>query len=113
MYDIQDVELVKKSGKGLGLSIVGRKNGTGVFISDVVPGGIAEMHGGLMKGDMIISVNGHDLKSASQEEAAAVLKTVIGPIQMRIARLKAASSRNKSTASTPATVPATPTSDNK
>lgn len=111
MYDIQDVELVKKSGKGLGLSIVGRKNGTGVFISDVVPGGIAEMHGGLMKGDMIISVNGHDLKSASQEEAAAVLKTVIGPIRMRIARLKAASSRNKSNASTPATVPATPTSD--
>jgi len=111
MYDIQDVELVKKSGKGLGLSIVGRKNGSGVFISDVVPGGIAELHGGLMKGDMIISVNGHDLKSASQEEAAAVLKTVIGPIRMKIARLKAASSR-KSTATTPVTVPATPTSDN-
>lgn len=35
-YDALDVELVKKPGKGLGLSIVGRKNGTGVFISDVV-----------------------------------------------------------------------------
>lgn len=31
-----DVELVKKPGKGLGLSVVGRRNGTGVFISDMV-----------------------------------------------------------------------------
>ena len=38
LYDVTDVELVKKSGKGLGLSIVGRKNGNGVFISDVVSG---------------------------------------------------------------------------
>lgn len=66
MYDLIDVELVKKSGKGLGLSIVGRKNGSGVFISDVVPGGIAELHGGLMKGDMIISVDGKELKNATQ-----------------------------------------------
>jgi multiple PDZ domain protein len=66
MYDQIDLELVKKSGKGLGLSIVGRKNGSGVFISDVVPGGIAELHGGLMKGDMIITVDGKDLKNATQ-----------------------------------------------
>lgn len=36
LYDIITVQLTKKSGKGLGLSIVGRKNGPGVFISDVV-----------------------------------------------------------------------------
>jgi hypothetical protein len=34
--DIIEVELVKKPGKGLGLSIVGRKNGPGIFISDIV-----------------------------------------------------------------------------
>lgn len=34
--DIMEVELTKKPGKGLGLSIVGRKNGPGIFISDVV-----------------------------------------------------------------------------
>lgn len=38
MYDLLEIELTKKSGKGLGLSIVSRKNGSGVFISDVVPG---------------------------------------------------------------------------
>lgn len=31
-----DVELAKKTGKGLGLSIVGKKSGSGVFISDIV-----------------------------------------------------------------------------
>lgn len=34
--DAFDVELTKKPGKGLGLSIVGKKSGSGVFISDIV-----------------------------------------------------------------------------
>jgi hypothetical protein len=36
LYDTFVVELVKKPGKGLGLSIVGRKNLPGVFVSDIV-----------------------------------------------------------------------------
>ena len=39
LYEIIDVDLTKKSGKGLGLSIVGKKNGPGIFISDVVSAG--------------------------------------------------------------------------
>ncbi len=36
MYDIFTVDLMKKPGKGLGLSIVGRRNDVGVYISDIV-----------------------------------------------------------------------------
>ena len=36
MYDVFTVDLMKKHGKGLGLSIVGRRNDVGVYISDVV-----------------------------------------------------------------------------
>lgn len=36
IYHIFRVELSKKPGKGLGVSIVGRKNEPGVFISEVV-----------------------------------------------------------------------------
>ena len=36
LYDTFSVELMKKPGKGLGLSIVGKRNGAGVFISDIV-----------------------------------------------------------------------------
>ncbi|PSN48938.1 hypothetical protein C0J52_03466 [Blattella germanica] len=47
-----------------------------------------------MKGDQILAVNGHDLKSATQEEAAAVLKTAMGKVTMRLGRLKASSKRS-------------------
>ena len=40
------------------------------------------------QGDQIISVNGHDLKNASQEEAAPVLKMAQGRIAMCVRRLK-------------------------
>lgn len=36
IMDSFDVELTKKPGKGLGLSIVARKAGSGIFISDIV-----------------------------------------------------------------------------
>nr|CAD7456354.1 unnamed protein product [Timema tahoe] len=88
ILNVNEVELVKKPGKGLGLSIVGKKNGPGVFISDVVHGGTAEADGRLMKGDHILAVNGQDLKVATQEEAAAVLKTVSGKVTIRLGRIK-------------------------
>ena len=36
IYDIFTVELNKKQGRGLGLSIVGKRNDVGVYISDIV-----------------------------------------------------------------------------
>ena len=36
LYQDIDTELIKKPGKGLGLSVVGRREGNGVFISDMV-----------------------------------------------------------------------------
>ena len=36
LYDVFTVELLKKPNKGLGLSIVGKRNDTGVYISDIV-----------------------------------------------------------------------------
>lgn len=35
-FQALDIEFVKKPGKGLGLSLMARKNGKGVYISDVV-----------------------------------------------------------------------------
>ena len=49
LYDLLDVVMFKKPDKGLGLSIVGRKSGPGVFISEVVEGGVASADGRLQK----------------------------------------------------------------
>lgn len=54
-----------------------------------VQGGAAGMDGRLMKGDQILAVNGQDLKSSTQEEAAAVLKTAAGKVTIKLGRLKA------------------------
>lgn len=89
--DVFKVELQKKSGRGLGLSIVGKRSGSGVFISEVVRGGAAELDGRLMQGDQILSVNGDDARHASQEAVAAILKCARGPVLLELGRLKAAS----------------------
>uniref|UniRef100_A0A803XUL9 Multiple PDZ domain protein n=1 Tax=Meleagris gallopavo TaxID=9103 RepID=A0A803XUL9_MELGA len=78
MYDVLIIELQKKPGKGLGLSIVGKRNDTGVFVSDIVKGGIADIDGRLMQGDQILTVNGEDVRNATQEAVAALLKVSEG-----------------------------------
>ncbi|XP_051020464.1 inaD-like protein [Acomys russatus] len=84
-------ELHKKAGRGLGLSIVGKRSGTGVFISDIVKGGAADLDGRLIQGDQILSVNGEDMRHASQETVATILKCVQGLVQLEIGRLRAGS----------------------
>ncbi|XP_076440217.1 multiple PDZ domain protein-like isoform X4 [Babylonia areolata] len=100
LYDVFTVELIKRPGKGLGLSIVGKKNDVGIYISDIVKGGVAEADGRLMQGDQILAVNGEDMRNATQEYAAGVLKTLMGKVSMTVGRLKAGSrtsSRKNST----------------
>ncbi|XP_028285641.1 multiple PDZ domain protein isoform X3 [Parambassis ranga] len=89
LWDSFTVELNKMPGQGLGLSIVGRRNDTGVFVSDIVKGGLVDTDGQLMQGDQILSVNGEDVRSATQEAVAAILKCCIGPIKMEVGRFKA------------------------
>jgi multiple PDZ domain protein len=86
ILDVFEVEVVKKPDKGLGLSIVGRKNGPGVFISEVVEGGVAATDGRLMQGDQILAVNNQDLKTATQEQAAGLLKNCSGHIRYQTTR---------------------------
>uniref|UniRef100_A0A668W3L4 Multiple PDZ domain protein n=1 Tax=Oreochromis aureus TaxID=47969 RepID=A0A668W3L4_OREAU len=89
LWDSFTVELHKNPGQGLGLSIVGRRNDTGVFVSDIVKGGLVDADGQLMQGDQILSVNGEDVRSATQEAVAALLKCCVGSIKMEVGRFKA------------------------
>uniref|UniRef100_A0A670ZW87 PATJ crumbs cell polarity complex component n=1 Tax=Pseudonaja textilis TaxID=8673 RepID=A0A670ZW87_PSETE len=91
-FEIFFVDLQRKMGRGLGLSIVGKRNGSGVFISDIVKGGAADLDGRLIQGDQILSVNGEDVRQASQEVVATILKCAQGLVQLEIGRLRAGSS---------------------
>ncbi|KAL6262507.1 hypothetical protein P5V15_005306, partial [Pogonomyrmex californicus] len=77
---IEDVVLVKEG--SLGFSIIGGTDHSctpfgakepGIFISHVVPGGIAAKSGKLRMGDRILKVNGTDVTKATHQEAVVEL----------------------------------------
>ncbi|XP_058624335.1 multiple PDZ domain protein [Onychostoma macrolepis] len=91
MWDLFSVELNLKTGQGLGLRIVGKRNDTGIFVSEITRGGAADLDGRLLLGDQILSVNGEDIRAASQDYASALLQSCSGPVLLEVARFKASS----------------------
>ncbi|XP_061660889.1 protein scribble homolog isoform X7 [Syngnathoides biaculeatus] len=92
-YPIEEVTLVK-SGGPLGLSIVGGSdhashpfgiNEPGVFISKVIPHGLA-CESGLRVGDRILEVNAIDLRHATHQEAVRALLANKQEIRMLVRR---------------------------
>ncbi|XP_035980724.1 protein scribble homolog isoform X15 [Fundulus heteroclitus] len=92
-YPIEEVILVK-SGGPLGLSIVGGSdhashpfgiNEPGVFISKVIPHGLA-CKSGLRVGDRILEVNAIDLRHATHQEAVRALLANKQEIRMLVRR---------------------------
>ena len=102
-FDVFQVDLYKKFGKGLGVSIVGRRDGFGVFISHIIEGGCAAKDGRLMIGDLILEVNEQDIRKAPYNQVAFILKTLPPQtkVTLKIGRLKSnISSRKNSFSST-------------
>ncbi|KAL3288733.1 hypothetical protein HHI36_003168 [Cryptolaemus montrouzieri] len=87
-YTTVEVEYVKKPAKGLGLSVIAKKSGKGVYVADMISGGLVEVDGKMMKGDLIVSVNGQNVENSSGEEVGAILKTVMGKVSLKLHRLK-------------------------
>ncbi|VDO99405.1 unnamed protein product [Soboliphyme baturini] len=63
-----------KNTAGLGFNIVGGESGEGIYISHILPGGVADLSGQLHRGDQILQVNDIDVRNASHEDAASALK---------------------------------------
>ncbi|KAH7710595.1 Protein MPZ-1 i [Aphelenchoides avenae] len=104
IYNIFNIDVVKKPGRGLGISIVGRKNEPGVYISEIVKGGVAEADGRLMQGDQILSVNGTDTTASMQEDVATMLKTCTGKVSLKVGRWKLTETANRVHAAQPPTI---------
>lgn len=95
------IDLEKKKDQGLGLSIVGRKNDRGVFISDIVIGGTAFRDGRLMRGDRLLAVDGTDVVNASKDDVAPLLRNVVGKVLLKVGRLTAEVSKPDSAVARP------------
>lgn len=82
-----EVELVKKPGKLLGVGFRAN-NPNGIVVTDMLPGGIAESDGRLLKGDIISTVNAESISNMSFEDCSTLLKTAQGKITFNILRPK-------------------------
>ncbi|KAG7458875.1 hypothetical protein MATL_G00225250 [Megalops atlanticus] len=89
LWDVFSVELIRRPGQTLGLGVVGKRNDTGVFVSDIEKGGAVDVDGRLTQGDQILSVNGEDVRAATQETVATMLKCCAGTLNLEVARFKA------------------------
>lgn len=58
----------------LGIKLVRRVDEPGVFIFNVLNGGVADRHGQLEENDRVLAINGHDLRFGSPESAAHLIQ---------------------------------------
>ncbi|XP_014830572.1 PREDICTED: protein lin-7 homolog B isoform X2 [Poecilia mexicana] len=76
------VELPKTE-EGLGFNIMGGKEqNSPIYISRVIPGGVADRQGGLKRGDQLLSVNGVSVEAEQHEKAVELLKAAQGSVKL-------------------------------
>ncbi|CAD5229263.1 unnamed protein product [Bursaphelenchus okinawaensis] len=67
--------ILKKGESGLGFNIVGGEDGVPLYVSHVIPGGVADISNNVRKGDVLLQVNDTILANATHAAGAAALKS--------------------------------------
>ncbi|KAJ7370973.1 Protein lin-7 C [Desmophyllum pertusum] len=76
------VELPKNE-EGLGFNVMGgREQNSPIYISRIIPGGVADRNGGLKRGDQLLSVNGVSVEGENHEKAVDLLKAADGSVRL-------------------------------
>lgn len=55
---------------------IGFRQNSPIYVSRIIPGGVADRHGGLKRGDQLIAVNGVNVERECHETAVRLLKVV-------------------------------------
>ncbi|XP_078601083.1 ligand of Numb protein X 2-like isoform X2 [Branchiostoma floridae x Branchiostoma japonicum] len=87
--EVQDtirVELTKTSGEQLGIRIAGLQGTTGVCVRDLVEGGLAATDGRLRPRDVILEINGQDMRQATSEQAAELIQASVEKVDFVVSR---------------------------
>ncbi|XP_076030667.1 L27 and PDZ_signaling domain-containing protein veli isoform X2 [Oratosquilla oratoria] len=72
-----------KTDEGLGFNVMGgREQNSPIYISRIIPGGVADRHGGLKRGDQLLSVNGVSVEGENHERAVELLKAAQGSVKL-------------------------------
>merc|ERR1712014_184584 len=76
-----------KTEEGLGFNVMGGKEqNSPIYISRIIPGGVADRHGGLKRGDQLLSVNespdGVSVEGEPHEKAVELLKAARNSVKL-------------------------------
>lgn len=72
---VTQVTLVKRErSEPLGIKLIRKSEETGVFILDLLSGGLAAKDGKLRNNDKVLAINGHDLRHGTPESAAQIIQ---------------------------------------
>lgn len=78
--EVIQVNLLKRDhSEPLGIKLVRKSEEHGVFVLDLLDGGLAAKDGKLKCNDKVLSINGHDLRHGTPETAAQIIQ-VIHPV---------------------------------
>uniref|UniRef100_A0A8D2LXF5 E3 ubiquitin-protein ligase LNX n=1 Tax=Varanus komodoensis TaxID=61221 RepID=A0A8D2LXF5_VARKO len=70
----------------LGIKLVRKANETGVFIFNLLEGGVAARDGQLQENDRVLAINGHDLQYGSPESAAQLIQASEKRVHFTVSR---------------------------
>ncbi|XP_026530786.1 ligand of Numb protein X 2 [Notechis scutatus] len=76
----------RDSSEQLGIKLVRRTDEPGVFILDLLEGGLAAQDGRLCSNDKVLAINGHDLKHGTPELAAHIIQASGERVNLTISR---------------------------
>lgn len=74
--EVIHVTLVKRDrSEPLGIKLIRKTDEAGIFILDLLEGGLAAKNGKLSRNDRVLSINGQDLRQGTPETAAQIIQT--------------------------------------
>ncbi|XP_070506326.1 inactivation-no-after-potential D protein isoform X2 [Chironomus tepperi] len=82
-----DVEITKKPGKNLGIGFF-TSNPRGMFVTDIVSGGLADLDGRIQKSDIVTHVNSEKVSNMSLDDCSTLLKSIQGKVAFKVLRAK-------------------------
>ncbi|CAH1718284.1 unnamed protein product [Chironomus riparius] len=82
-----DVEITKKPGKNLGIGFF-TSNPRGMFVTDIVSGGLADLDGRIQKSDIVTHVNSEKVSNMGLDDCSTLLKSIQGKVAFKVLRAK-------------------------
>lgn len=82
-----DIEITRKPGKEIGIGFVECKD-YGVLVTDIVPGSVTSLDNRLLVNDIIVNINGDDVRAASFVDCSLLLKASANKVALKVLRVK-------------------------